>query len=252
MAWAGISAISYDVKVGGTVVGDVHRFEDTQRFKSAPVQLSTQHGGVMILHRKGLNGIRVAGQIYKASLEAMRDHLVTLDNLFTVGDQDVLITTPDDRIKTARVLSRRFERIMPEFRVPYELELEVLEPFWLHPETYDVTTSAGTSPWLFTINNEGKEKVRIIVEITAVGGNRGNMRLINTTTGNLWNYNGTITQNKKLMVDGVALEVKANNIVGLNDFEHAPFELASGNNQLRYEGDVPVDIKVTWRPRYGG
>ena len=125
------------------------------------------------------------------------------------------------------------------------------DPIWLS-DTLNSDERTPTSGSGYTITNSGNAKTRVKIEITApAGGITDNCKIENQTTGQSFQYRGTVAAGDKLEVDN---RVDTDDFEVLNDgaddqanFEGDFIELAAGNNTIIFTGPADSVVKISHR-----
>jgi phage-related protein len=110
---------------------------------------------------------------------------------------------------------------------------------------------APTSGAGYTVTNAGNAPARAKIEITAVGEIADACKIENTTTGESFQFRGTILATKKLEVDNRYdtddFEVLNNGVDEHSNFEGDFITLDPGANTIKFTGTAGTKVKITFR-----
>lgn len=131
----------------------------------------------------------------------------------------------------------------------FSLEFTCGDPFWYSATESEDHQTATTSPFTWSITNNGKVRTPIRVHITASGANKTDVKVTNTTTGFYMRYRNQILQGQSVAMNAENSSCLNNGANDLNGFEGAFFLVEPGVNNLSYSGATTVLIDTYWRER---
>lgn len=247
--------MDFALSIAGTTIDDVAILNEEQLYKFDSVQSPAAHGGTALGSWRGRGTVNMTGRVVKADVQALRDYQVALDVLFSSGLPVKIIKLDDARYKWSKVERFRWRaeaEATPGRSAVFEVAASIVEPFWYAAGAGEtVSYSAAASPTDQVVANDGAMPTPPRFTITPSLVAMNDFRLTNTTTGRTQHYAGTIQAGEDLIIDTKQETVRANGII--NDLKnHTGFMwlLQPGNNTVRYEGDVTVDIVIEYFERF--
>ena len=243
---------------GGLEIEGIQSWGPSRQNKISPVSIPRRHGALVpqVAFSDFLR-IVLKGEVWRDTSTDLRDYFDTLGaKLFNVGT-DKLTFLDDGRyvnaICTGTAFAERDATRAPAYRGGFSLEFACGDPFfYAATEEEDNQNAIATSPYAYTITNNGPVRTPVRVEITAVGGTKTDVKLTNSTTGLYMRYLGTIALNGKVVMNSKenAQSCQNGGSNDLNNFEGGFWMLEPGVNNITYTGPTSVNVKVLWTKRY--
>jgi len=191
---------------------------------------------IPITKRKDIT-VRLRGSIAAANHDALRTALNALKNAIESSSEQKF-TTDDDYYLKGQYKSFSYEVVTIRTFLKFSLELAISYPFWVS-NTLTSSTPAWTTGVGFTVNNPGTAPARLKVTVTSDAGGSivDDIRVDNTTTGETFQYRGTVGASKALVVnnrvDNVDLVVTNDSTSDFSNFYGDFITLNPGNNTLK-------------------
>lgn len=201
--------------------------------------------------------IPVALQIKGSSYSALRTNL---DNLLAQIESSgqKKFTIDDDRYVMATLESPDIAWALPQRLIELRLNMVIPYPFWL-AETALQDIDTPTSAVGYTIAG-GAGNVRSRTKITITNGSGGavvdDIRLENETTGERFEFSGSLANTKSLVIDNFhsadLFTVLNDGAQGKANYHGDRMHMNPGNNTWKLTSAAAPNLTVTidWRPTY--
>lgn len=192
---------------------------------------------------------RLTGQLIKDSESALDTYLQNLKQKLNAGVGQLVIK---DNNRYATVIKKDFGIMyrageLPTRAVRFFIDLVAPDPFFYSTtESTSGVSTISASPQSFTVTNNGGVYCHPKIEVKAVGADKTNVKLSNTTNGQYVQFTGTIVNGQTLIFDCVAQKVTNGAQNGLASFlGDSKLSLMAGANNLLYEGPASgVEVTV--------
>lgn len=223
--------------------------------ESKPVTLSNipkSEGSIAEQAKRKSLTITVEGDIAGSEYDDLRSNLDALRAGLQNGFQK--FTLDDDRYIMAQLKDFDYSKVVFRGLAQWRATFIAHYPFWLS-ETLSVSEETPTSGVGYTVNNPGNAPARVKITITAGGtAISDDIKIQNSTTGEVMQYRGTLASTKALVVDN---RVDSDDFVVENDgdddivnFEGDFITLASGDNTIIFTSAVSATVKIEYRGTY--
>ena len=219
-----------------------------------PVQtynIPVTDGAIAETAKIGPKTITIEGDIAGSSYDDLRTNLDALHAGLLNGLQK--LTKDNERYIYCQLKDFSYAYDHMTRRATWTASFVAHFPFWL-AETPTTDSRIPTSAANYgdpAITNSGNAPTRVKVEITADGAIADACKLENVTTGESFQYRGTIATTKKLEVDNRYdtddFEVLNDSVDDHDNFEGDFLTLNPGNNTIKYTGTAGPTILLTWR-----
>ena len=245
----------FQTSFAGVSLGEVLSWDEEIPSRVLAEDFPRKHGSfVPPIAFLGTRTIRVNCRAVGASEAALKSFLNDLSYKLYRKGRDKLVLRDDSRylnaIKTAMRLGYKAGEA-PAVQALFSIEFLCDDPFWYSTiESSIATQSIVASPTTFVITHNGPVETPPRIEIKAVGANRTDVKLSNTTVGLFVRYAGTIVAGQTLVIDCAKKTVANAGVNGLNDFTGTFFNLEPGAQNLTFEGAQPCDVTVYWTERW--
>lgn len=191
---------------------------------------------IPIARRRSIS-VRVRGSLTAANHDALRTALNALKNAIESSSEQKF-TTDDDYYMKGQYKSFGYDYVTMRTFIRFSMELAISYPFWVS-ETLTTSTPSWTTGVNFVVNNPGTAPARLKVTITSDAGGAiaDDCLFQNVTTGESFQYRGTIAATKALIVnnrvDADDLAVTNDGTADIANFEGDFITLNPGNNNLK-------------------
>lgn len=245
----------FQIKFAGLTIDDIAEWGEDQPSRVGVETFPRRHGSItQKLAFLGPRTITVSGKVFKDSEAELKSYLNTLSATMSDRGRDKLYLRDDNRylnaIKTGfgyRFGASRQETVSAAFNIEFLAD----DPFWYDGQTQSNLESAvASSPHSFTVNNGGGTRTPPLIEVKAVGGDRTDFTITNTTIGLSMRFAGTIFSGNTCSIDCADYTVINGGSNGLRDFTGNFWQLEQGDNHITYAGPVTVDVNVVWLERF--
>ena len=253
--------MSIEVKFGDLVLDGVANWNSEIRTRVQAETFPRRHGAIgpdvtFLTERHVL----LTGEVVKTSEALLDSYLDGLARrLVELGRDKLTFKSTDNRYLNAilsRYRTRAAARRIPALARGFDIDFLIADPFWYSTTESDSgLVQPDASPFVFpsALNNSGEAETPPRIEIKAVGANKSNIKITNTTTSLFMDFTGTITAGQTLILDHDDMTVDNGGSNALNDIASGSsfFSLVRGNNNISYTGPTSgVDITVYWTERY--
>lgn len=219
---------------------------------SKPIQttdIPLTDGAIAEQANLGPKTITIEGDIAGTSYDDLRTNLDTLHaGLLTAGKQK--LTKDNERYIYCQLKDFSFSYGHLTRFANWTAQLIAHFPFWL-AETATEDSRTPTSGAGYTITNSGNAPTRVKIEITPTAEMADDCKIENTTTGESFQYRGTVAADKTLEVDNRHdtddFEVLNDSASDLENFEGDFITLNPGNNTIVFTGTASTAVKLTYR-----
>lgn len=194
-------------------------------------------GSVIPISKRRDLTVRLTGSVTGSNHDALRTALNALKNAIESSSEQKF-TTDDDYYVKGQYKSFAYNIVTLRTFIKFSMELVVSYPFW-QSNTLTTATPSWTTGVAFTVNNPGTAVARLKVSIASDSGGSiaDNCKFENVTTGEVFQYRGTIAASKTLVVnnrvDDVDLVVTNDGTSDFANFEGDFISLNPGNNSLK-------------------
>jgi hypothetical protein len=251
------------VKFADFVIEDVRSWRPSRKNKLSRVALPRRHGTLIadVAFSDELL-ISLEGEVWKPSETELRDYFANLGARLLNMGKDRLYLRDDGRFLYAICTGTSFpqfdaQRSSSAAGAAFSLEFTAGDPFWYSGTEQQHLETIGTTPFNFSVSNNGLVRTPVRVQFTPkVGpfGSATDLRLTNTTTGLAMRYRGSVVINQTLIIDAERASVQNNGVNDINQFEGAFWLLEPGINNLTYAGPngslYSIQVDVFWRERF--
>jgi len=216
--------------------------------------LAKSHGSVIPIGKRQNVSVKVKGTIIGSNYDALRTNL---DNLKGALEKDTEqnLTIDDDRKISVQYSGFSYSYRTLRTFADFSFDLIASDPFW-YDLTIDNDTRTPTSGVGYTVNNPGNAPTRCKVRLTNNSGGvvADNIKLKNNTTGEEFQYRGTLADTKALVVnnrvDDEDQSVLNDGTDDIKNFEGDFITLDAGDNTIVYTGAANVQVKIEFYPAY--
>jgi len=192
--------------------------------------------------------INVEGTIANSDYDALRSSLDDLKAAIHNGIQK--FTMDDDRFIMAQFDSFKKEWVAFRTMIKFEITFVAHFPYWLS-ETEHEDDRTPTSGVGYVINNAGNAPARVKIEITPTAEMADACKIENQTSGESFQYRGTVTADKTLEIDNRYdtddYEVLNDSDDDIENFEGDFVTLDPGDNTIVFTGTASTAVKITHR-----
>lgn len=221
---------------------------------SKPIQttnIPVTDGAIAETAKIGPKTINIEGDIAGTSYDNLRTNLDALHAGLLNGLQK--LTKDNERYIYCQLKDFSYAYDHMTRRATWSASFVAHFPFWL-AETPTTDSRVPTSGTGYTITNAGNAPTRLKVEVTADGAITDACKIENTTTGEFFQYRGTIATTKKLEVDNRYdtddFQVLNNNVDDIVNFEGDFITLDPGDNTIKYTGTAGPTVLLTFRKAF--
>lgn len=208
-------------------------------------------GAVIPIGKRMESTAKITGTIIGTNYDALRANLDALKFALEKTSEQKF-TLDDDRFMLVQYRGFSWSyRAMRTF-ADFSFDLVASDPFW-YAETATIDDRTPTSGVGYTVANAGNAIARCKVKITAKTDLADDIKLENTTTGELFHYRGTLLDTKDLILNNRygqrEITLTNDGADALADFEGDVITLKPGNNTIVYTGGS-ADVEITFRAPY--
>lgn len=134
----------------------------------------------------------------------------------------------------------------------FSFNLVASDPFW-YSQTLNADTRDPTSGVSYNLTNAGNAPARVKTTVRNHSGSTitDNIKIENVTTGEIWQFEGSLLNNKLLVLSN---RVDIDYVLFQNDGVNAEayfygdlLSMNPGVNALKYTGPANVEVKTEWR-----
>lgn len=250
--------MSFQVKLGSYEFGDfVDTFEIQQDSRVEQVAIPRRHGYMSDVGYRGGMSIRIGGLIYNDDYTVARTQFNLLKNAFQLGKSDLTVFS-DRKISVQKTSFQVSYEDQDLRRFRWEAQLASDDFGFVDVDPTVESVDAAASPQEDVIANPGNLETNHVMRITANTDNiASGIRIDNLTTGKYFIYNAQIDAGDYIEIDTDLLTVVDNAAANkIASFSGDFFQLASGNNTIRWTGTATGATKpnytMTYRGKYDG
>lgn len=211
-----------------------------------PVSIPKTDGVIIETVKIGAKTITLKGDIAGTSYDDLRTNIDALRAGFLNGKQK--LTKDDERYIYCQMKSFSFKYDHLTTRATWTAQFVAHYPFWL-AETPTTDTRSPTTGVSYEITNSGNAPTRIKFEITPTAEMADDCKVENTTTGETFQYRGTVDADNKLEIDNRYdtddFEIENNGADDHTNFEGDFMTLNSGANTIKFTGAGTPSIILT-------
>lgn len=213
--------------------------------------LAKAHGSVIPIGKRKNMTVQIKGTIIGADYDALRTNLDALKAALEATSEQKL-TLDDDRYLMVQYSGFAYSYATLRTFADFSFDLVASDPFWLS-ETLTEDERTPTSGVGYTIANAGNAATRVKVTLTKLGSGAvvNDAKLQNTTTGEEFQYLGTINSTKALVVnnrvDDADQSVENDGTDDIANFEGDFITLNPGNNTIIFTGTAGVQVTLEYR-----
>lgn len=211
-------------------------------------------GSVIPIGKRSSITARIRGSVTAADYDALRTALDNLKNAFD-DTAEKKFTTDDDRQLFVQYKSFSYSWKAIRTFADFSVEIVASDPLF-YSQTLNSDSRTPTSGVGYTVTNAGNKPTRCKVTITAPAGPVAAACLLqNSTTGEVFQYNGTIAGTEVLVVnnrvDTPDYVVTNDGVSDWSNFVGDFLTLAVGSNTIVWTSSVAgVTVKIEWRDAY--
>ena len=220
--------MAFNIKFADFVLEEVHSWKQRRNNKMTHISLPRRHGTLIpdVAFSDEMI-INLQGEVWKDNETALRDYFDDLGAVLMNFGKDRLYLRDDGRFVYAICTGTAFPEYnaarAPSRGAAFSLEFTAGDPFWYSATEAENHQTGPASGATWTITNAGKVRTPCRIHITAVGADRIDVKVTNTTTGLYMRYRGLILQNQTVVMDGEQYSCKNNGANDLNHFEGSFF-----------------------------
>jgi phage-related protein len=208
-------------------------------------------GAVIPIGKRREITAKVKGTIIGTNYDDLRSNIDALKAaLEDTGEQK--LTTDDDRYLMVQYRGFSWSYATLRTFASFSFDLVASDPFWLS-ETETTNSATPTSGVGYTVANGGNATARCKITINANTSLADNIKLENSTTGELFYFRGTVANGDDLIVNNrygqAYITVTNDGVDSIGDFEGDVITLAPGNNTIIYTGGS-ADVEIKYRDTY--
>lgn len=201
--------------------------------------LPKNDGAVSPAPKRGPIQVTIKGTIIGSNYDALRTNLDALKAAMESASEQKL-TLDDDRYIMVKYSSFSYGYKSLRTFADFSFSLSAADPFW-YSETLTSAETTPTSGVGFTVNNPGNAPTRVKITLTNNDSGSGSsiiddIKVENTTTGEKFQYLGTLVAAKALIVnnrmDQSTLAVTNDGTNDIKDFEGDFITLNPGDNTI--------------------
>ncbi|MBI4430712.1 MAG: phage tail family protein [Candidatus Omnitrophica bacterium] len=216
--------------------------------------LAKSHGSVIPIGKRNNLTVKIKGTIIGTNYDNLR---ANLDNLKAAleKDSEQNLTLDDDRKVKVQYSGFSYSYRTLRTFADFSFDLIASDPLWYN-QAISNDTRTPTSGSGYTVNNPGNAPTRCKVTLTNNSGGAvvDNIRLKNNTTGEEFQYRGTLANTKALVVnnrvDDEDVSVLNDGVDDIKNFEGDFITLNAGDNTIVYTGAANVEVKIEFYPAY--
>jgi phage-related protein len=220
----------------------------------AQADLPKTDGSVIPIGRKRNIAIKVKGVIIGTNYDNLRSNLDALKAALE-SDAEQQLTFDDDRF--IRVQYTGFSYSYRTLRTFADFSFDVIaqDPFW-YAASLSSDDRTPTSTVAYNVTNSGNAPTRVKVTITKTGSGSvvDEIKFENVTTGEMFQYRGTLASGDDLVVnnrlDQLRKTVLNDGANAISDFEGDFITLDPGVNSMKFTGASGIDVLLEWRSAY--
>lgn len=213
--------------------------------------LPKQDGAIVPIGKRREMTAKVSGTIIGTNYDDLRSNLDALKAALEDTAEQKL-TTDDDRYLMVQYRGFSWSYATLRTFASFSFDLIASDPFFLS-ETESTSSTTPTSGVGYTVNNAGNATARCKITINANTSLADNIKLENSTTGELFYFRGTLANTKDLILNNrygqADITVTNDGVDAIGDFEGDVITLASGNNTIIYTGGS-ADVEIKYRATY--
>lgn len=218
---------------------------------SKPVQttkIPVTDGAVTETAKIGPKTITIEGDIAGSSYDDLRTNLDALHAGLLNGMQK--LTKDNERYIYCQLKDFSYSYDHMTRRATWTASFVAHYPFWL-AETATTSNTSPTSGVGYTVNNAGNAPTRVKIEITPTAEMADACKVENQTTGESFQYRGTVAASKVLEVDNRYdtddFEVTNDSAADMENFEGDFINLNPGNNTIVFTGTASTAVLLTFK-----
>lgn len=214
--------------------------------------LLKSHGSVIPIGKRTNITANIKGTIIGTNYDALRTNLDALKAALE-STSEYNLTTDDDRFMKVQYRGFSYSyRTMRTF-ADFSFDLIASDPFWysvtLSSDTRTPTSASGYTPT--AISGNASTRCKITMTNNSGGDIADNIKFENTTTGEVFQYRGTLASTKVLVVnnrvDSSDLAVTNDSVDDIKNFEGDFITANVGSNTFKYTGTANVQVKIEYR-----
>lgn len=216
--------------------------------------LAKIHGSVIPIGKRKNITVQIKGSIVGSDYDDLRSNLDALKAALEASAEQKL-TLDDDRFLMVQYSGFSYSYATLRTFAEFSFDVIASDPFWLS-ETLSEDERTPTSGVGYTIANNGNAATRVKVTLTKTGSGAvvNDIQLENTTTGEKFQYLGTLNSTKALVVnnrvDDMDVTVENDGTDDIAHFEGDLITLNPGNNTIKFTGTAGVKVKLNYREAY--
>jgi len=240
-----------------TSYADIGTWKTTNRYSSQSYEVPRREGTKVPNMRISSKSLSTDGMIVGATVTAKRS---AVDALMKALNSYIKKPNGDAELKNLYLYDDRYYKCFVEAADPEEiasarvskmnLKFTIPEPFmWAVNKTNSAQSITGTTS--FTVTNTGSAISHPIIWITNNTSNITSLTIENLTTGQKFNYGGSLVTSTDLMIDTDNLVVENNGVSDLaNVTNEVGIYLVPGGNAFKVTGLALGDFSIEWFNRY--
>lgn len=210
------------------------------------ISIPKTDGAIAETAKIGAKTITIKGDIAGTSYDDLRTNIQALKAGLLNGLQK--LTKDDERYIYCQCKSFSYKYDHLTNRATWTAQLIAHYPFWL-AETATSDTRTPTSGVGYTITNSGNAPTRVKLEITPTASMADACQIENQTTGESFQYRGTVANGDTLEVDN-RYDTEDFEVLNDGDDDHANYEgdfitLNAGANTIVFTGTASTSVKLT-------
>lgn len=132
----------------------------------------------------------------------------------------------------------------------FKAKMVAIDPFQKYVGWLRSKTSLSASPTTLTLTVSGNMYSLPIITFTPAGSNMTSCILENLTTGESFNFSGTVTTATDLIIDNDVMTVENNSVYAIASFAGDFMRLLPGGNELKFTGTTGGILRIDWQDRW--
>jgi hypothetical protein len=240
-----------------TDYADIGQFKTVNRYRSQSYDVPRREGTKVNNMRIDSKTLNVEGMVVGTTVTAKRTNF---DTVMQVLNSHIHKPNGDIDLKNLYFYDDRYYKCFVESADPSEkaagkiadlkLRFTIPEPFmWAVNKTRHNESLSGTTS--FTVTNGGSAISRPKITVTNDSSNISSLTIENLTTGQKFNYSGSLLTGDDLVINADTLTVENDGVGDLgNVTNEIGIVLVPGANLFKVTGIVSGDIDVDWFDRW--
>jgi phage-related protein len=206
-------------------------------------------GGVAETAKIGAKTITIEGDIAGTSYDNLRTNIDAL-HAGLLGQGLAKLTKDDERYIYCQLKDFSYAYDHLTRRATWTAQFTAHFPFWL-AETATSDSRTPTSDVGYVLANDGNAPTRVKIEITPIASMADNCKIENQTTGEIFQYRGTVGANTTLEIDN-RYDTDDFQVLNAGADDHTNFEgdfitLDAGNNTIIFTGTASTVVAFTYK-----